>query len=146
MLPGSVPRPSFLICGMRPTSWRENSRSSIHFWMQLPGLDLFYFPLKSNDRKVIVSILNLVQMKLMKVICNMTNILNKEFQHFVKSQVIEMMKKRIHIIQFVSVLNLIQMQLMKVINIMKNMTNKGFQYFVESYRKVENFMQWLLSE
>jgi hypothetical protein len=36
-----------------------------------------------------VSILNLIQMKLMKVICMMKNMMKKEFQHFVESQLIE---------------------------------------------------------
>jgi hypothetical protein len=63
-------------------------------------------------------------MKLMKVEDMMKNIMNKEFQHFVESQLIKVKKVKIQMIQFVSILNLIQMELMKVINKMKNMMNR----------------------
>jgi hypothetical protein len=55
----------------------------------------------------------------MKVIHISQNMMNKEFQHFVESQLIEMMKMKMQMIQFVSILNLIQMKLMKVIDIQK---------------------------
>jgi hypothetical protein len=58
--------------------------------------------------------------------------MNKEFQHFVESQLIEVRKMKMLLIQFVSRLNLIQMKLMKVTDMMKNMMNKEFQHFVES--------------
>jgi hypothetical protein len=77
-----------------------------------------------------VSIVNWIQMKLMKVIHNVKNILNKEFQHWMESKLIEVMIQKMQMIQFVLIVNLIQMKmmkLMKVIHNMKNMMNKGFQ-------------------
>jgi CRISPR/Cas system CSM-associated protein Csm2 small subunit len=46
------------------------------------------------------SIVNLTQMKLMKVIDNFKNIPNKEFQHWMESQLIEVMKLKMQMIQF----------------------------------------------
>jgi hypothetical protein len=62
----------------------------------------------------------------------MKNMMNKEFQHFVESQLIEVKKMTMQMVRFVSILNVIQMKLMKVSNIMKNMMNKECQHFVES--------------
>jgi hypothetical protein len=68
-----------------------------------------------------LSIVNPTQMKLMKVIDIAKNMMNKEFQHFVESQLIQVSNMmKIHMIQFVSSLNLIQMKLMKVIYNVKN--------------------------
>jgi hypothetical protein len=78
------------------------------------------------------SILNLIQMKLMKVSHRLQNMMNKEFRHFVESQLIKVRMMKMQMIQFVSRLNLIQMKLMKVSDILKNMMNKEFQHFVES--------------
>jgi hypothetical protein len=50
----------------------------------------------------------------------------------VESQLIEVKKMKMQMIQFVSISNLIQMKLMEVIYRMKNMLNKEFQHFVES--------------
>jgi hypothetical protein len=56
---------------------------------------------------------NVIQMKLMKVTYNSKNIPNKEFQHCMESQLIEVMKMKMKIkmqmIQFVSIVNLTQM-------------------------------------
>jgi hypothetical protein len=60
-----------------------------------------------------VSKLNLIQMKLMKVIYMMKNMMNKEFQHFVESQLIEVRKMKMHLSQFVSILTSIQTKLMQ---------------------------------
>jgi hypothetical protein len=79
-----------------------------------------------------VSIVNLIQMKLRKVIHNMKNSMNKEFQHWMESKLIEVMKMDIEMTQFVSIVNLIQMKLMKMIDMMKNMMNKEFQHWMES--------------
>jgi hypothetical protein len=57
-----------------------------------------------------VSIVNLIQMKLMKAIYNLKNILIQEFQHFLESKLIEVMKMKMLPIQFVSIVNWIQMQ------------------------------------
>jgi hypothetical protein len=56
-----------------------------------------------------VSTMNLIQMKLMKMVSNCKNISNKEFQHSLESKLIEVMKMKILPIQFVSSVNLIQM-------------------------------------
>jgi hypothetical protein len=65
------------------------------------------------------------------VISTNDNILNKEFQHFLESKLIEVMKMKMLQIQFVSTVNLIQMRLMKVIHKMKSMMNKEYQHFLE---------------
>jgi hypothetical protein len=57
--------------------------------------------------------------------------MNKEFQHFVELQLIEVRMMKMQMIQFVSILNLIQMKLMKVIDILKNMMNREFQSLEE---------------
>jgi hypothetical protein len=54
-------------------------------------------------------------MKLMKVVYNMKNILNQEFEQRKESKLIEVMKMKMHKIQVLSIVNLIQMKLMKVI-------------------------------
>jgi hypothetical protein len=66
----------------------------------------------------------------MKVICTVKNLMNKKFQHFVESQLIEVRILKMQMIQFVSRLNLIQIKLMKVWK-MKNMMNREFQHFME---------------
>jgi hypothetical protein len=72
----------------------------------------------------------------------MKNIFNKEFHHFVESQLTEVRMMKMQMIQFLSNLNLIQMKLMKVIHRMKNMMNKEFQHFVESQLiEVRNMMK-----
>jgi hypothetical protein len=62
-----------------------------------------------------VSIVNLIQMKWMKIINKMKNMMNKEFQHSVESKLIEVMNHKMQMIQFISIVNLIRMKLMKVI-------------------------------
>jgi hypothetical protein len=71
-------------------------------------------------------------MKLMKVIDNLQNIPNKEFQHSMESELIEVMNLQMQMIQFVPIVNLIQMKVMKVIDNMKNILNKEFQHWMES--------------
>jgi hypothetical protein len=79
-----------------------------------------------------VSRLNLIQMKLMKVTYRMKNMMNKEFQHFVGSQLTEVRMMKMHLIQFVSILKLIQMKLMKVTGSSTNMMNKEYKLIGES--------------
>jgi hypothetical protein len=79
-----------------------------------------------------VSIVNLIQMKLMKVIDTMKSMMNKEFQRWMEYHLIEVMKMKMQMIQFVSIVNLIQMKLINVIHMMKNMMNKEFQRWMES--------------
>jgi hypothetical protein len=74
-----------------------------------------------------VSIVMDNQMKLMKVIDKMKNKMNKEFEQWKESQLIEVMNMKIQMIQFVSILNLIQTKLMKVIYILKKIMNKEFE-------------------
>jgi hypothetical protein len=64
-------------------------------------------------------------------VCNMKNNMNKEFQHWMESKLIEVMNMKMHLIQFVSIVNLIQMKLMKLIYNMKNITNKECQHTME---------------
>jgi hypothetical protein len=47
-------------------------------------------------------------MKLMKVIYKMKNILNQEFEQWKESKLIEVMKMKMHLIQFVLIVNWIQ--------------------------------------
>jgi serine/threonine protein kinase len=68
----------------------------------------------------------------MKVIDNMKNRMNKEFQHCVESELIEVMNFQMQMIQFVSLVDLIQRIWMKIIHNLKNMMNKQFQNSVES--------------
>jgi hypothetical protein len=72
-----------------------------------------------------------IMLEVMKVIHKMKNMMNKEFQHYEESQLIEVMKMKMHLIQFVLIVNLIQMKLMKVIYMMKNNLNKEFQHLME---------------
>jgi hypothetical protein len=58
--------------------------------------------------------------------------MNKDFQHWMESQLIEVMKLKMQMIQFVSIVILIQMKSMKVNNNMKNISNKEFQHLMES--------------
>jgi hypothetical protein len=71
-----------------------------------------------------VSIVNLIQMKLMKVIYKMKSISNKESQHGMESKLIEIMNMKMQMIQPVSTVNLIQMKAMKSIHKMKNKLDK----------------------
>jgi hypothetical protein len=52
------------------------------------------------------STLNLIQMKLMKVIHIMKNMMNEEFQHSGESRLIEAMNVKMHMIESVSIENL----------------------------------------
>jgi hypothetical protein len=71
-------------------------------------------------------------MKLMKVIHKMNNMMSKEFQHSMESQLIEVMTMKMQMTQFVSIVNWIQMIVMKVVDKMNNMMSKEFQHSVES--------------
>jgi hypothetical protein len=73
-----------------------------------------------------VSIVNLIQMKWMKVIYKNKNMTNKEFQHFVESKLIEVMNMKMQMIQFGSIINFIQIKLTKVIYILKSIRTKNF--------------------
>jgi hypothetical protein len=67
----------------------------------------------------------------MKVIHNMKNKMNQEFQHCSESSLIEVMKMKMHSIQFALIVNLIQMKWMKVIYTIENMMNQELQYHEE---------------
>jgi hypothetical protein len=71
-------------------------------------------------------------MKSMKVIYNSKNMMNKEFQHSLESELIEVMNMKMQTIQFVLIVNLIQLKWVKVISTMKNMMIQEFQYHSES--------------
>jgi hypothetical protein len=77
------------------------------------------------------SIVNLIQMKWMKMIRTIENMMKQKFQHCSESQLIEVMKKKMHPIQFALIVSLIQMNRMKVIDSMQNMMNEKFQYHEE---------------
>jgi uncharacterized protein YaaN involved in tellurite resistance len=68
----------------------------------------------------------------MKVIYNMKNIPNQEFQHSLESRLTEVMKMKMLQIQFVSNVNLIPIQLMKVSDNVTNISIQEFQDCVES--------------
>jgi hypothetical protein len=68
-------------------------------------------------------------MTLMKGISNMERILNEDFIHSTRSLLIEVMKKKSHMIQFASIVNVIQM---KVIRPIKDISNHDFQRSMES--------------
>jgi hypothetical protein len=72
-----------------------------------------------------------IQMKLMKVISMMKNLMNKQFQHLTGLQLIQVMNLKMHVIQFVSSAKVIQMKLMKVIDNGENRMNKAFQHWME---------------
>jgi hypothetical protein len=57
-----------------------------------------------------VSRVNLIQMWLIKVIYILKNISNERFQYCLESKLIEVMKMKIHPIQFVPIVNLILTQ------------------------------------
>jgi hypothetical protein len=63
----------------------------------------------------------------MKVIYKMKNMMNQEFEQWKESKLIEVMKMKMQMIQFVLIVNLIQMKLMKVMYKMKNMMNRQFE-------------------
>jgi hypothetical protein len=71
------------------------------------------------------------QMKLMKVIHNIKNILNQESEQLKESQLIEVTNMKMHLIQFVSIVNWIQMKLMKMICNLKNILNQEFEQWKE---------------
>jgi hypothetical protein len=71
-------------------------------------------------------------MKWMKVNNKMKNIPNKELEHWIELQLIEVMKMKMHLIQFVPIVDLIQLKVMKVIDNLKNIPNKEFQHLMES--------------
>jgi heme/copper-type cytochrome/quinol oxidase subunit 2 len=75
---------------------------------------------------------NLIQIKLIKVISKIKNILNQEFEQWKESQLIEVMKMKMYLIQFVSIVNLIQMKLMKVIYNRKNKKDQECEQWKES--------------
>jgi DNA topoisomerase IA len=67
-------------------------------------------------------------MKLMKVIYNWKNMMNKEFRHCMESKLIEVMNMKMQMIQFASAMKGIQMKLMKVIHNLKNKLGQESPY------------------
>jgi hypothetical protein len=59
-------------------------------------------------------------------------LIHRSIEHWMESQLIEVMNMKMHWSQFVLIVNLIQMKLMKVIHTMKNAMNQEFQHRVES--------------
>jgi hypothetical protein len=78
-----------------------------------------------------VSTMMVIQMKLMKAICNLKNMTNQEFQLDMEQQLMQLTKMKMHPIQFASMMIVIQMKLMKVICNHKNRTSQEFQFDVE---------------
>jgi hypothetical protein len=60
------------------------------------------------------------------------NVMNKEFQHSVETKLIEVMKMKMQMFQFMSIVTSIQVKLIKGIDNMKNRMNKEFQHSMES--------------
>jgi hypothetical protein len=73
-----------------------------------------------------------IQMKLTKVTCTLKNMISREFQPDMESQLIQGSMIKMPEIQFVSMMMGIQIKLMKMICKAKNMMNKEFQLDVES--------------
>jgi hypothetical protein len=67
-----------------------------------------------------LSIVNLIQMRLITVIDKMKSILNRTYQHCEDPKLIQVSILKMHAIQFVPRVNLIQVWLMKVISNLKN--------------------------
>jgi hypothetical protein len=59
------------------------------------------------------------------------NIQKTEFQHWMELPLIEVMDRKMEMIQFVPIVNLIQMKVMKLNNV-KKISNKEFQHWMES--------------
>jgi hypothetical protein len=78
-----------------------------------------------------VSMMMVIQMKLMKVNSNAKNNRIREFHLDMESQVIEDPNMKMHAIQFVSMMMVIQMKLMKAICNLKNMMIREFQLNME---------------
>jgi hypothetical protein len=76
----------------------------------------------------LVSIVNLIQMKLAYRTDNSKNTMNKEFQHCEELQLIEVLSSQMRMIQIVLPVNLLQMKLMKSICILQNMKNQELLY------------------
>jgi hypothetical protein len=74
-----------------------------------------------------VSTTTVKQMKVMKVICSLKNILIQELQRDMESRLIEGSTMKMHRTQFVSMRTVIQMKLMKVTYKTKNMMIREFQ-------------------
>jgi hypothetical protein len=72
-----------------------------------------------------------IQIKLMKVSSNTKNTPIQEFQFDMESQLIEVLKKKMHPIQFVSMMTVIQMKLMKVIDIQESRDLQEFSKILE---------------
>jgi hypothetical protein len=79
-----------------------------------------------------VSVLNLIQIKLLKVMDKIRNNLIQEFQHCMESELIEGMMMKMLLIQFVSNVNLIQMWLMKEVYSVINSLIQESQYCCRS--------------
>jgi hypothetical protein len=113
---------------------KSDSQNEKHFEQRISPLDGRTIDLSDGYENTDDSIRvnrDLIQMKLTKVIDNLKNKMNKEFQHWMESQLIEVMNLKMQMIQFVSIVNVIQMKWMKVIYMMKNKRNKEFQHLME---------------
>jgi hypothetical protein len=71
-----------------------------------------------------VSAMTAIQRTLMKVICNMKNMMIQEFQLERESKLIQLSIAKMHQIRFVSMMMVIRMISMKMICNQKNMTNQ----------------------
>jgi hypothetical protein len=68
---------------------------------------------------------------------HLQNMMNKESQHFVESQLIEVSLLKMQMIRFVSILHLIQRKSAKACHNLKNMMNREFQWF-EGFQHLMN--------
>jgi hypothetical protein len=70
-----------------------------------------------------LSIVDLIQLTLMKAIYSVKNMMNRNFERCMETKLIEVMNMKMQMIQFVSIANLIQMKLMRVMHNVTDMTN-----------------------
>jgi hypothetical protein len=71
-------------------------------------------------------------MKLMKVICNLRNMMIREFQHFVEFQLIEVTTIQTQMIQFDLIPRIIQMRMIELFCILQNVVMLTFELTMES--------------
>jgi hypothetical protein len=69
------------------------------------------------------------------------NSMDREFQHWMESKLIEVMSVKMHEMQFASIVNLTQMKVMKAIDNQQNMINKELRGIRESQcsRMLKNY-------
>jgi hypothetical protein len=78
-----------------------------------------------------VSMTMVIQMKLLKVTCSVTNMTDQEFQLDMESKLIQVQNMKMRPIQFASLTMVIQMKLMKVIGNSQNTMIQEFSQILE---------------